>query len=161
MLGLKQICVLLNKIDLVHYSEEKFVELKDQVTDFLKQLNIHPTFVLPISAIHGDNVAHPSEKLSWFDGPTVLQALDTFEELKIEEKPLTVSYPGYLHHGWEKDLGGKDRGRSHQEGESVYFSCPKRRKLMVKSIEKFLENDVDHLQILRNRLGSVSREGIG
>ena len=78
MLGFKQVCVLLNKIDLVHYSKDKFFELKNQVTDFLKQLNIHPTFVLPISAIRGDNVAQPSKKMPWFDGPTVLQAWDTF-----------------------------------------------------------------------------------
>jgi len=81
MLGLKQICVLLNKIDLVHYSQQKFLELKTEVSDFLNQLNIHPNFILPISAIHGDNVAGSSEKISWFDGPTVLQALDTFFDI--------------------------------------------------------------------------------
>src|SRR4030043_1671169 len=76
MLGFKQVCVLLNKIDLVEYSQDKFIQLKAEVTDFLNQLNIHPTFILPISAIQGDNVAKSSEKLSWFHGPTVLQALD-------------------------------------------------------------------------------------
>src|SRR4030066_1914036 len=88
MLGLKQVCVLLNKIDLVDYSKDKFEELKNEITDYLGRLNIRPTFILPISAIHGDNVATPSEKIPWFDGPTVLEALDTFEEIKIEEKTL-------------------------------------------------------------------------
>lgn len=88
MLGLKQICVLLNKIDLINYSQEQFLQLKKTVTEFLEGLSIRPTFVLPVSAIQGDNVATPSNEISWFDGPTVLEALDTFKELKVEEKPL-------------------------------------------------------------------------
>lgn len=140
LLGLKQICVLLNKIDLVHYSEGKFFELKDQVTDFLKQLTIQPTFVLPMSAIHGDNVAHTSEKLSWFEGPTVLQALDTFEELKVEGKPLRFPIQDIYTMDGKKILVGRIEAGYIKKGESVYL-LPEKRKVEVKSIEKFLEND--------------------
>lgn len=140
LLGLKQICVLLNKIDLVDYSEGKFFELKDQVTDFLKQLNIQPTFVLPISAIHGDNVTHTSEKLSWFEGPTVLQALDTFEELKVEGKPLRLPIQDIYTMDGKKILVGRIEAGYIKKGESVYL-LPEKRKVEVKSIEKFLEND--------------------
>ena len=141
MLGFKQVCVLLNKIDLVHYSKDKFFELKDQAIDFLNQLNIHPTFVLPISAIHGDNVAHPSEKLSWFDGPTVLQSLDTFEELKVEEKPLRLPIQDIYTIDGKKILVGRIEAGHIRKGESVYL-LPEKKKVEVKNIEKFLENDV-------------------
>jgi sulfate adenylyltransferase subunit 1 len=140
MLGFKQVCVLLNKIDLVHYSKDKFFELKDQVIDFLKQLNIHPTFVLPISAIRGDNVAQPSEKMPWFDGLTVLQALDTFEPLKIEEKPLRFPIQDIYSVDGKKILVGRiEAGRLKRE-ESL-FLLPEKKKVVVKSIEKFLKND--------------------
>jgi sulfate adenylyltransferase subunit 1 len=140
MLGFKQVCVLLNKIDLVHYSKDKFFELKNQVIDFLIQLNIHPTFVLPISAIRGDNVAQPSEKMPWFDGLTVLQALDTFEPLKIEEKPLRFPIQDIYSVDGKKILVGRiEAGRLKRE-ESL-FLLPEKKKVVVKSIEKFLKND--------------------
>jgi sulfate adenylyltransferase subunit 1 (EFTu-like GTPase family) len=141
MLGFKQVCVLLNKIDLIYYSKGKFFELKEQAIDFLIHLNIHPTFVLPISAIHGDNVVHPSEKLSWFDGPTVLQALDTFEELKVEEKPLRLPIQDIYRIDGRKILVGRIEAGRIGKGENVYL-LPERKKVEVKNIEKFLEKDV-------------------
>jgi len=141
MLGFKQVCVLLNKIDLVEYAQDKFIQLKAEVTDFLNQLNIHPTFILPISAIQGDNVAHPSEKLSWFDGPTVLQVLDTFEALKVEEKPLRLPIQDIYTIDGKKILVGRIEAGHLRKGERVYL-LPEKKKVEVKIIEKFLEEDV-------------------
>jgi sulfate adenylyltransferase subunit 1 len=141
MLGLKQICVLLNKIDLVNYSKDKFLELKAEITDFLNKLNVRPTFILPISAIHGDNIAKPSEKIPWFDGPTVLQALDTFHELKVEEKPLRLPIQDSYHINGKKILVGRIESGHLTKGESL-FLLPEKKKVMVKSIDKFLQKDV-------------------
>ncbi|NWG04159.1 MAG: 50S ribosome-binding GTPase [Syntrophaceae bacterium] len=141
MLGFKQVCVLLNKIDLVHYSQDKFLSLKGEVIDFLNQLNVHPTFILPISAIHGDNVAKPSEKISWFDGPTVLQALDTFEPLKIEEKPLRFPIQDIYTIDGKKTIVGRIEAGELKKGQSVYL-LPEKKKVEVKEIKKFLEKDV-------------------
>jgi translation elongation factor EF-1alpha len=104
-------------------------------------LNVHPTFVLPISAIHGDNVAKPSKKLSWFDGPTVLQALDTFEELKVEEKPLRLPIQDIYEMNGKKILVGRIEAGHLRKGQSVYL-LPEKKKGEVKSIEKFLEKEV-------------------
>lgn len=138
MLGLKQVCVLLNKIDLVNYSEEKFIELKEKVLDFLTQLNIHPTFILPISAIYGDNVATHSEKTPWYKGPTVLEALDTFEELKIEEKPLRFPIQDVYSMDGKKMLVGRIEAGKITVGDSL-FLLPEKKRVVVKQIEKFLE----------------------
>ena len=140
MLGLKQVCVLLNKIDLVNYSQDKFLTLKDEITDFLNRLNVHPTFILPISAIHGDNVATRSEKISWFDGPTVLQALDTFHELKVEEKPLRFPIQDIYAFDGKKILVGRIESGHLAKGESV-FLLPEKKKISIKSIEKFLTKE--------------------
>jgi len=141
MLGLKQICVLLNKIDLVNYSEEKFLGLKGEITDFLNGLNVHPTFILPISAIHGDNVARPSEKISWFNGPTVLQALDTFRELKVEEKPLRFPIQDRYTMNGKKILVGRIESGHLVKGENL-FLLPEKKKVIVKSIKKFLARGI-------------------
>jgi sulfate adenylyltransferase subunit 1 len=141
MLGLNQVCVLLNKIDLVQYSKDKFLESKSKIIDFLNQLNVHPIFILPISAIHGDNVAKPSKKLSWFDGPTVLQVLDTFEELKVEEKSLRLPIQDIYAIDGKKILVGRIEAGHIRKGEHVYL-LPEKKKGEVKSIEKFLEKDV-------------------
>jgi sulfate adenylyltransferase subunit 1 len=141
MLGLKQVCVLLNKIDLVDYSKDKFEELKGEITDFLGRLNIRPTYILPISAIHGDNVATPSEKIPWFDGPTVLEALDTFKELKVEEKPLRFPIQDIYQIDGERVLVGRIEAGHLRKGETL-FLLPNNRKVTVKSIKKFLCDDV-------------------
>ncbi len=141
MLGLKQICVLLNKIDLIDYSQDRFLQLKETVTDFLERLNIHPTFILPISAIHGDNVATPSEKISWFDGPTVLQALDTFKELKVEEKPLRLPVQDIYSMDGQKILVGRVEAGHLMRGEEIYL-LPQKKKVVAKGIKKFLMDDV-------------------
>lgn len=141
MLGLKQVCVLLNKIDLVDYSQDKFLTLKAQITDFLNQLNVHPTFILPISAIHGDNVAKSSQKISWFDGPTVLEALDTFCELKVEEKPLRFPIQDRYTMDGKKVIVGRIESGHLRKGESL-FLLPEKKKVIIKSIEKFLEKNV-------------------
>jgi sulfate adenylyltransferase subunit 1 len=141
MLGLKQIIVLLNKIDLVNFSQAKFQELRAEITDFLGRLNVRPTFILPISAIHGDNVATPSEKISWFDGPTVLQALDTFEELKVEEKPLRFPIQDIYRIDGKKILVGRIEAGHLARGERL-FLLPEKTEVSVKSIEKFLQTGV-------------------
>jgi small GTP-binding protein len=141
MLGLKQVCVLLNKIDLVNYSKNKFLELKAEITDFLNELNVHPTFILPVSAIHGDNVAKPSEKITWFDGPTVLQALDTFHELKVEEKPLRFPIQDRYTINGKKIILGRIESGHLTKGESLIL-LPEKKKVVVKSIETFPEKDV-------------------
>ena len=141
MLGLKQVCVLLNKIDLVNYSQNKFLKLKAEITDYLNKLNVHPTFILPISAIHGDNVAKPSAKISWFNGPTVLQALDTFLELKVEEKPLRFPIQDRYTMDGKKIIVGRIESGHLTKGESL-FLLPEKKKVVVKSIEKFLEKEV-------------------
>lgn len=141
MLGLKQVIVLLNKVDLVSYSQAKFQQLRSAITDFLDRLNVRPTFILPISAIHGDNVATPSDKIPWFDGPTVLQALDTFEELKVEEKPLRFPIQDIYRIDGKKILVGRIEAGHLAQGERL-FLLPENTAVAVKSIEKFLQKGV-------------------
>jgi len=138
LLGLKQVCVILNKIDLVNYSEYKFLTLQKETTEFLNQLNIYPNFVLPISAIHGENVAIHSQKTPWYKGPTVLEALDVFDELRVEEKSPRFPVQDVYSIDGRKILVGRVEAGKINVGDSL-FLLPEKKQVVVKKIKKFLQ----------------------
>jgi len=85
-LGIGQLIVAINKLDMVGYSQQRFEEVKSEVSTLLKSVGYDPNKVLfiPIASYPGDNLAKKSDKLSWFSGPTLLEAIDT---LTPPEKP--------------------------------------------------------------------------
>ncbi len=145
MLGLGQICVVINKMDLVDYSRERFEEVKGDIVRFLKGLGITPSFVIPISALKGDNVASPSPNLEWFSGPTVLEALGTFESIKIEEKPLRFPVQDVYQVDGKKILVGRVEAGEVKKGQKVYVAG-QGKETRVASIEKFLVEDPQKAQ---------------
>lgn len=78
MLGISQIAVLVNKTDLVGYSEEVYEKIKKDYTEFLESIGIKPAAFIPVSAMCGDNIANHSENTPWYDGVNVLEQLDIF-----------------------------------------------------------------------------------
>ncbi len=77
-LGIKNITVCVNKMDLVDYSEEVFEKIKAEYTDFLKEINLCPDNFVPISAREGDNIVSLSKRMPWYEGFSMLEALDGF-----------------------------------------------------------------------------------
>ncbi len=136
MLGIKQICVLINKMDLVGYSKDKFEEVKRDILEFLSYLRITPSFILPVSALEGENLAS-SKRLSWFKGPTLLEALDNFQELILEEKPLRFPVQDiYNLHGKEIAVGRVESGEIAIKDKVTIF--PSLKEATVKEIHKFM-----------------------
>ena len=78
MLGIRQVTVCVNKMDLVGYSEQVFRDIETTYRAFLKQVGLEPRAFIPIAAREGENMTQPSSKLSWYKGPSVLGMLDTF-----------------------------------------------------------------------------------
>jgi elongation factor 1-alpha len=94
-LGVKQMIVLVNKMDdkSVNWSEARFNEIKNEVSQFLKKIGYKPEEIpfVPISGWLGDNMLEKSSNLPWFKGPTLLEALDSIKEPKRpSDKPLRV-----------------------------------------------------------------------
>lgn len=88
-LGINQLIIAINKMDTVNYDESRYKQVKDDVEKLLKTVgykteNIH---VIPTSAFEGDCISKKSEKMPWYKGPAVLEALDM---LKEPEKPVTL-----------------------------------------------------------------------
>lgn len=87
VLGVQQVIVAINKMDAVNYDKAKFEETKANAEKLLKQVGYDTSKILflPVSAYQGDNVAKKSANMSWYTGPTLLEALDT---LKMPEQPV-------------------------------------------------------------------------
>ncbi|MBW2040118.1 MAG: GTP-binding protein [Deltaproteobacteria bacterium] len=142
MLGLRQVIIVINKMDLVNYSEERFQEVKEEIAAFLNSLYISPPYTIPISAIKGDNVAKASGHLPWYKGSTMLEALDTFSELKIEEKPFRFPVQDIYQVEGKRMIVGRVEAGSVQRGDTLYL-LPLKKEVKVENIEKFLAEGVD------------------
>lgn len=94
-LGVKQMIVCLNKMDekTVNFSEERYTEIKKEVSEFLKKVGYKPDGInfIPISGWNGDNMLERSTNTPWYKGPTLIEALDKIEPPKRPtEKPLRL-----------------------------------------------------------------------
>jgi len=76
LLQIPHIVYCVNKMDLVDYKEERFLEIKKGLKNFSSKLDVKDVRFMPISALHGDNVVMRSKKMDWYDGPTLLYLLD-------------------------------------------------------------------------------------
>ena len=93
-LGIQQLIVAVNKMDTVNYDQKRFEQVKDMVLKLAQALGYKPEqikAVIPVSAYYGDNVAKKSDKTPWYNGPTLYEALDLFEEPpRLVDKPLRL-----------------------------------------------------------------------
>jgi small GTP-binding protein len=88
MLGLKQVILAINKMDLVSYNQTRFQELRDEALLLLDSMKIRPQYTIPISAKLGDNIGSLSPHMAWYQGPFILEALDYFNiRESISDKP--------------------------------------------------------------------------
>ncbi|MHC4719925.1 MAG: sulfate adenylyltransferase subunit 1 [Planctomycetota bacterium] len=139
LLGLHQAVVVLNKMDLVDFSEDRFTAVKQDVHNWLKSINIEPTLHIPISAILGENIASKSEKMPWYTGPTFLESLDTLQNKQPpEDKSLLFPVQDvYKIEDKRINVGRVEAGRM-KTGVEIKI-LPDGQTTRVNSIEKFLE----------------------
>ena len=77
VLGIKHVLAAVNKMDLAEYREDLFLKLKDDFVTLAAQLGITNVQCIPISALEGDNIVERSARMRWYDGPTLLEHLET------------------------------------------------------------------------------------
>ncbi len=77
LLRIPHLVVAVNKMDLVDWSEERFLEIRDEFEEFLPRLDIKDVKFIPMSALNGDNVVSPSTNMPWYQGPGLLGHLET------------------------------------------------------------------------------------
>jgi bifunctional enzyme CysN/CysC len=79
LLGIRQVAVVVNKMDRVDFSAARFKEISAEISAHLTGLGVTPSAIIPISARDGDGVAIHTPRIGWYDGPTVVEALDALE----------------------------------------------------------------------------------
>jgi len=141
MLGIKQVVVLVNKMDLVGYNEKIFNEIKKEYSDFLNKIYVEPKEFIPISALDGENICSSPKKLLWFRGSNVLSALDSFEkERSLEEKPFRMPVQSVYKFTGSGDsrriFAGRIESGSIKVGDMAVF-LPSNKRSKIKSIEEF------------------------
>jgi bifunctional enzyme CysN/CysC len=141
LLGIKQLAVVINKMDLVGWDRAVYERIIREYGAFLDQVGIRPASFIPVSARGGDNIAERSPNLAWYEGPTVLGALDSF---RSEPAPTELPFRMPVQDVYKFTKQGDDRrivsgtidsGRV-KVGDPVIF-YPSGKKSRVKSIEAF------------------------
>ncbi|GFZ33499.1 adenylyl-sulfate kinase [Clostridium zeae] len=141
MLGIKNVVVLINKMDLVDYSEEVFNNIVKEYTEFLNKIDVEPRYYIPVSGFFGENIVSASEKTPWYNGQSVLDILDGFEKEKLpDDKPFRMPVQAVYKFTGDGDnrrivAGTIETGRIKVGDEVVFYPSGKKNK--VNSIELF------------------------
>lgn len=135
LLGVKQVAVLVNKMDLKGYSQATFDAIEKEYRAFLGQLGVTPRLFIPIAAYHGENIAKKSTQMAWYKGPTVLEALDQFEIAPPDANlPLRFAIQDVYRFDARRILAGRIESGTIKVGDTILFS-PRNKISHVKSIE--------------------------
>jgi len=78
LLGIKKVITLFNKMDKINYDENKYLQVRKQLEEYLTKINIKALNNIPISAKIGDNISTKSKKISWYDGKPLVNVLDNY-----------------------------------------------------------------------------------
>jgi bifunctional enzyme CysN/CysC len=140
LLGIRQVAVIVNKMDLKGYNRDTFQSIEKEYRDFLSQLGVMPKLFIPISAANGENVASRSPHMPWYNGPTVLEALDHFEvATRDEHLPLRFPIQDVYRFDTRRILAGRIESGTLRVGDKLMFS-PRNKISTVKSIENWPGN---------------------
>ncbi len=141
LLGIRQLAVLVNKMDLVGWDRGVFDRIVREYSGFLDQVGIRPESFIPVSGREGDNIATRSAQLPWYQGPTVLDALDRFRnEPAPVERPFRMPVQDvykFTKQGDDRRIvaGTIESGVVSVNDAVIFF--PSGKKSRVKSIEGF------------------------
>ena len=137
LLGIKQIVVVINKMDLVNYDSKVFDSLRQELEQLLKKIDIRVSFYIPISALGGINITKKSEKMSWYQGPTFLESLNSLETRKsCEDKSLIFPIQDVYKIDNKRIGTGRIEAGSLEKGQRVKI-LPGNQSTEIETIEKY------------------------
>ncbi|MCB2082376.1 MAG: adenylyl-sulfate kinase, partial [Rickettsiales bacterium] len=135
LLGVSQIAVAVNKMDMVEYSGARFREIETEYRAYLKSIGVTPTFIIPVSAREGDNIASTSEAMPWYSGPSIVGALDAFQPRpQLVDLPLRLPVQDVYKFDERRIIAGRIESGCLKVGDTLVFS-PSNKTAKVASIE--------------------------
>ncbi len=146
MLGIKKIVVLVNKMDLVGYAQDVFERIRDEYAAYLSGIGVQPLVYIPVSGREGACVAECNSELGWYNGPTLLQALDSFEKAHtLTNQPLRLPVQDVYKFSDMGDtrriIAGTLSSGTLQVGDELVF-YPAGKRTQVKSLEGFNTGEI-------------------
>ena len=134
LLGIKNVIVVINKMDLINYDKNKFADLETQITRYLKSINIKIMAIIPVSAWNGDNIVR-KKSLRWYVGKTLLEVLDQFKDKAVNHlKPLRFVVQDIYKIDEKRILVGRvESGKLKKKSE--YVISPSNTKVSIKSFQ--------------------------
>ncbi|MBL8705638.1 MAG: adenylyl-sulfate kinase [Rhodospirillales bacterium] len=135
LLGIRQVVVIINKMDAVAFAAERYASIRDTYRDYLGALGIAPAAFIPVVARDGDNLVERSTRMDWYDGPTVTEALDEFSaETPDAALPLRLPLQDVYKFDDRRILAGRVESGRLKVGDRLLFS-PSNKTARVASIE--------------------------
>ena len=139
MLGIRNVIVVVNKMDLVDYSEKRFRAIEQDYRKFLRELGLDTRTFIPASAKHGENVVRASMKMKWYCAANVLEALDLLEPQKRDaDLPLRFCVQDVYRFDGRRIVAGRIETGTLRVGDQLVFS-PANKSSMVAAIERWNE----------------------
>ena len=121
LLGVRQVVVAINKMDLVDYDPARFAAIEVEYRAYLNSLGVEPKRVVPISARHGDNIAANSPRMAWYRGPSVLGAIDESQQQRRPAADVVGDVSEEDEDGNDNDgVDGEYAGR-HRVGQAPFL----------------------------------------
>lgn len=141
LLGIRKVYVVINKMDLVDYSQERYEEIKNGMQEFLGQLHIFPLKFIPVSAVKGENIARKSDAMPWYHDQPILNAIDAFEKDKeLVDKPLRFPIQDVYKFDDRRIIAGRIETGTLRVGDEIVIQ-PGNKSTHVKSIAYWAPHD--------------------
>ena len=135
LLGIRQVAVVINKMDKVGFSEARYREISAEISAHLNGLGVHPTAIVPISARDGDGVAQRTQAIDWYDGPVVVEAIDQLTPARaLTDLPLRIPVQAIYKFDDRRIVAGRVESGVLAEGDEIVI-MPAGKIAKVKSIE--------------------------
>jgi bifunctional enzyme CysN/CysC len=159
LLGVKQVAVVVNKMDRVDFSAARFAEIRDEISDHLTGLGVTPSAVIPISARDGDGVAERTRRTGWYNGPTVVEALDALEPARpLEELALRLPVQAVYKFDDRRIVAGRVESGGLAAGDEIVI-MPAGKIARIKSVEGWPVTPVKGAQTAGRSVGiTLDRE---
>src|SRR6201996_4350288 len=159
LLGVKQVAIVVNKMDRVGYSAERFKEISDEISAHLTGLGVTPRAIIPISAREGDGVAVLTPNIQWYDGPTVVDALDALEPARpLEQLALRLPVQAIYKFDDRRIVAGRIESGNLGAGDEIVI-MPAGKLAKIRSVESWPVTPVAERQSAGRSVGiTLDRE---
>lgn len=141
LLGMKQVCVVINKMDKADYDARVFEKASRESVEYLKSLGLRPAHIIPLSAREGDMLLERGDNMPWYKGKTLIEALDAFAIANPPvARPLRFPVQDVYRYDEKRILVGRVETGILRKGDTLFFS-PTNEKAKVVSIENWPDED--------------------